>query len=190
MIDFDNNTSITLSSNESFPVETVSPEEVPTDRKTVGKYSQEEFRSLPINVQLELCTKYLIETPADSYDADNMFQFSRTTLKNMCEHDLGFKKVYIATDASSGSDGSPDGDVLYIDFEQRETVARKYNLSKDTADLLDQLLTDRSGRSIGNQAKSRIVDALLQKVIKEKLDLKTAGKFSVVIKPSEPRRLL
>lgn len=146
-----------------------------------GKYSQDDFRKLPREEQLALAKKYW-NCPADEFD-DGTFRFSRTQFIKLCEQ-IGFRKDIVdmlAEESLSYSD-----DTLYIDRGRRgETVEKKYTLSKETVDKINELLG-----SLGNMEKSKALDLLLSQLLEEKLEAKRAGHFHVVYKASAEEILM
>lgn len=146
------------------------------------RYSEEDFRALPREEQLELAQRHWMDSKG--FDESGMFQFSYSHFSNVCKN-LGFEKGVV--DTKNDVDALLKKDFcIFIDHGRREeTEVKKITLSRSTIEKIDQLL-----EGLSNIEKSKVMDAILEKVLDEKLQDKEAGRFSVFYRPQKEQRIL
>ena len=151
--------------------------------RTGFKYSSEAFKNLPREKQRQLFDTYLLHTPSKDFDADQMFQFSRSKLSSLLD-ELGFEEGII--DRHPNDSAATPETIIYIDHGRREnTVEKKLTLSEETAKGIEKLFA-----GLSNIEKSKAIDAVFSETIRNLLAKKEHGTFHVEYRPCEKERLI
>ncbi len=150
-----------------------------------SKYSEADFRSLSREEQYALASKYW-NGPVANYD-DGTFQFSYSHFGDICRS-IGLRKGIIwINEPEKQMQPSDTKKTIWINHGKRtETAVKKLTLSKETIDMMDQLL----GENLSNIEKSKVIDIILVNTLKEMLKDKAEGRFQICYHAVEAKRLL
>lgn len=135
--------------------------------RSSGIYSEEAFKALPRQMQLKLAQKYLMQ-PTEQFD-DGTFQFSYSHFVNVCKEISIVKGVVDARRME-------DEDMLIIleHGTRAETVMKQFTFEKETMELLDEVFKN-SKKKVGNIEKSKVLNLILKKALKEVVKAKEEG---------------